>query len=110
MNFIYLLRTILGREKEMIPFNPWEWHHLYLGIVIAIIALIFEYRALKRNDFGGTIVWFAIALVGALIISDDLHYHIYGESGMHTFYSKFLYQFGWVRKLNDWLDWLFGKR
>lgn len=73
-------------------FNPKEWHHGYLGIVLIIVDLFLK-------------TW-VIGIIGGLIVIDELsQIFIFGQQGglLHHLYSPF-YKFKIVKKVNNFFD------
>jgi len=79
-------------------FNLYEWNHGYLGIILLLIDVI-------------GLHWWFVGIIGAILVIDEItQIFIFGQYGglVHHLYSR-LYKFKWIRKLNEWLDRLFGK-
>lgn len=78
-----------------------QWHHAYLGAIIAGIAY--------------ALAWGWLMIVGLVIMLDDIVQHLVQEtinsewkSPLAWAYSKVYPRVAWVRKLNTWLDSLFN--
>lgn len=78
-------------------FNPREYHHLYTGLILLVIAPF----------WGGP--W--LVAPGVLLVVDDVAQHFFGvdPSPVHRFYVRFLWPLPWVQAVNRWLDGLFGR-
>ena len=78
-------------------FNPREWHHGYLGLVLVALSFL----------WGGAWLW----VPGAILVIDDAAQHFFGltPSPIHVLYVKYLWPIPVVQRLNRWLDNLFGK-
>ena len=79
------------------PFNPREWHHGYLGLVLIALSFL----------WGGA--WLYVP--GAVLVVDDLAQHFLGldPSPIHRVYVKYLWPIPVVQRVNVWLDRLFGR-
>jgi len=79
-----------------VSFNPREWHHGYLGLVLIALSFL----------WGGAWLW----VPGAILMIDDVAQHFFGcdPSPIHVLYVKYLWPIPFVQKLNRWVDDLFG--
>jgi len=98
--------NILGLEVRMEFF---EWHHLYLGIVMLIAGIVL--LVLSQWLLGAV-----LCALGLILIIDDLYQHHrqvdepFYHSPLHQLYGKLLYHIPFVRWLNrqadDFMRWL----
>jgi len=82
-----------------VEFNLREWNHGYLGVILILIDAIW-------------LNWWFVRIIGAILVLDEVtQIFIFGQYGglVHHLYKP-LYKNKWIRKLNEWLDRLFGKR
>jgi len=90
-------------------FNPKQWHHGYIGAFIFLIALISAgFAKWLFKTWSGRIVLF---IASVLIIDELTQIFIFGQYGgiLHWLYIETgLYEIGWIRELNHFLDRLFG--
>ena len=93
----------------MIPFNPNEFHHLYIGILLVILGMVF----LVVYFLTGKKSWekWAVGLLffGLWIALDDYSYHLNGRSPFHSAFAYFYHRCEWIRDVTAWFDHLFGK-
>jgi len=80
-------------------FNLYEWNHGYLGVILILIDAIWLH-------------WWFLGIIGAILVIDEItQIFIFGQYGglVHHLYKRF-YKVRWIRKLNEWLDKLCGKK
>ena len=89
-----------------------SWHHGYYGLALFLVA---GWLAVTLPTWPWRTVYGALALLGAWAICDDLYQHIrqtwqpdYLSSLHRWFYRQPCAQWGWVKRLNRWLDEKFG--
>lgn len=70
-------------------FNPREWHHGYLGLVLILAGL-----------WLGPWLW----VPGAVLVADDVLEHTTGIGCLLWLYGKTLWRIPAVQRLNRWLD------
>jgi len=90
-------------------YTPFEAHHFYWGWLLLLIFFVLIFVEWIP-------VWFLIVgfYLSGIMVIDDIIQHIRQRkdktyrSPLHKLYGKYLYKIGWIRKLNVWVDKLFG--
>jgi len=81
----------------MMEFNPKQWHHGYLGVILLIVWYFIPSY------------WLLIPAI-VLIVDEILQILLFGQYGglLHRLYVKTLYKIKWIKDFNDFLDRLFS--
>lgn len=90
-----------------VPFNPWEIHHLYIGVVavllgVAMLDITYDHYLRKWHSVFWTYFFTFVVLAGVLAIVDDINQHWgNGVSMMHD-----IFVLVWNKIFGGW--WPFG--
>ena len=81
----------------LVKFNPLQFHHLYVGVIMMIISLIISERHKKCITF-----WTIVFLLGLMVAVDDFNQHfMFGGSLLHPAFTWL-----WAKVFGTW--WPFG--
>ena len=104
MNPVY---SILGYEVRL---KWWETHHGYYGMVL----MLYGAYLMIWGDFWAKIAGVFIFAFGEWLFLDDTDQHHRQvdnpgyHSPIHKWYVDNLYGFGFIKVLNELVDWFFG--
>ena len=83
--------------QRKLDFNPFEWHHEYLGVILLIV----------------NIFWWNVWLftIGLILVIDGISQLWLGQRNgvLHWIYIRTLYKIKLIREINAFLDRAFKK-